>query len=272
VLDTTKVDWDRYQLSDYLRTECLKRDWFGTIPLDPEMSEERLASWLDKPGIIGVKPYYSMLRRRPGSRVDEMTVSIFDYCPHHLLTVLNAYGAWMTLHIPRAERMADPDNIREIKELRERYPNIVLVIAHIGRCYSTPHAQEAIPQLADDPGLYFDISAVYNPVTLRMALEYYGPDRLCWGTDNPVFYMRGRRVHEGREYFDYTSGDFQFNKGRHEPPAVEAQYTLYTYEALKMAKDVCEELRVDRRGVEALLFGTADRLIQRVLAAKPSQQ
>ena len=180
----------------------------------------------------------------------------------------NERGAWVTLHVPKGDRLGHPANIRQIKQLRERYPDVVLVIAHLGRCYTEPHAREGIPPLADDPGLYWDVSATFNPASFRVAMRHIGPERLLWGTDNPVFFMRGRREWRGRTYFNRTSGDFHFNRNEHEPPDVEAKYTLYTYEALKTLKDVCEELRVGREGVQAIFHDNARRLIQSVLDAK----
>jgi hypothetical protein len=272
MLSSASLGWDHEKMNEWLRAEALKRKWYSTVPLDPQATQKELAAWLDKPGVIGVKPYYSMIRRdKRGGRDEALSVGIFDFCPHHLLEVLNDRGGWMTLHVPRPERLADPDNIREIKEIRRRYPKMVLVIAHIGRCYAAPYAEEAIPQLADDPGLYFDTSAVLNPATLRLTIRLCGPERLCYGTDNPVFYMRGRRTWRGREYINLTSGDFEFNKGAHEPPEVEAKYTLYMYEAMKATRDVCEELGVSRQGVEGIFFGNADRLIQGILAAKAAR-
>lgn len=172
------------------------------------------------PTVIGVKPYYSLIAPSRNSRDEYLEAGIFDFLPHHLLEVLNDRRAWVTLHVPRADRLGHPENIREIREIRRRYPDIVLVIAHLGRCHTEPHAAEALPQLADEAGLYFDNSAVLNPATHRIALECFGPERILYGTDNPVFYMRGRRQWQGRRYINRTNHPFHFNKHR-EPPASE---------------------------------------------------
>jgi hypothetical protein len=116
-----------------------------------------------------------------------LEASIFDFLPHHLLEVVNDRRAWVTLHVPRAARLGHPDNIREIREIRRRYPNVVLVIAHLGRCYTEPHALEAIPPLADDPGIYFDSSAVVNPASHRVALQHIGPRRFLYGRTTRFF-------------------------------------------------------------------------------------
>ena len=153
-----------------------------------------------------------------------------------------------------------PANIAEVREIRRRYPRLRLVIAHLGRCYTLAHAREALPQLADDPGLYFDSSAVMNADVHRFALQTLGPERILYGSDNPIFYMRGRRQYRGKTYVNRTSHPFYFNHQR-EPPEVEAKYTLYMYEELRALRQACQQLGLDRSAVEAIFHGNARRLI-----------
>ncbi len=247
--------------NEYVRTECLASGWRALAVLIPQWPADRIAAELDKPGVIGLKPYYSLIGRDPTTRDRYQEAGIFEFLPHHALEVADERGAWITLHVPKAERLGHPDNIREVRELRRRYPNVTVVIAHLGRSYTEPHAREALPQLADDPGLYFDISAVLNPAVLRLAFELLGPDRLLYGTDNPVFYMRGRRQWEGRRYINRTNYPFFFNKER-EAPEVEAGYTLFMYEALRAIKETCAEVGFGPAEVEALFHGNAARLIE----------
>ncbi|GAG51171.1 unnamed protein product, partial [marine sediment metagenome] len=120
--------------------------------------------------------------------------------------------------------------------------------------------QESLPQLADDPGLCFDTAAVMNPDVHRFALETLGPERVVFGTDSPILFMRGRRRWEGRTYVNHTSYPFYFNKDR-EPPAVEAGYTLYLYESLRAIKQACRELGLTRRQIESIFYDNARRLL-----------
>ncbi len=267
VMGHPDLDYDIEASNEYVRTECLKRGWYSLTMLRPEWGAERVAAELAKPGVIGLKPYYALISADRDTRDKHIEASVYEYLPHHALEVADERGAWVTLHVPKAERLGHPDNVREIKEIRHRYPNIVLVIAHLGRCYTEPHAREGLPPLAEDPGLYFDNSAVINPVTHRIALECLGPERILYGTDNPVFYMRGRRQWHGRSYVNRTSHDFFFNKER-EAPEIEATYTLYMYEALFSLKTVCGELGFGGKEIKAIFYDNAERLIASVLAAK----
>ena len=256
------LDYDIPASNAALANACVKQGWRRLAVVCPDWPIESVEAELARPGTLGVKPYYALIPGQdPNSRDKFLEASIFDYLPHEQLALLNARKAWVTLHVPKADRLGHPANIAEIREIRRRYPDIVLVIAHLGRCYTLPHAEEALPQLADDPGLYFDNSAVLNPEVHRFALETIGPERILYGTDNPIFYMRGRRQWRGRSYVNRTSYPFHFNKDR-EPPEIEADYTLLMYEALRAIRQACEQLGLGRDAVEAVFHGNATRLIE----------
>jgi uncharacterized protein len=254
------LDYDLDAENAYNKAHATAYGWWSLALLRPQWPADRVAAELDKPGIIGVKPYYSLISRNPDTRDEHLEAGIFDFLPHHALDVLNERHAWVTLHVPKADRLGHPDNIRDIRELRRRYPNVVLVIAHLGRCYTELHAREALPQLADDPGIFFDNSAVLNPYVHRLALQIIGPERILYGTDNPVFFMRGRRQWRGRTYINRTSYPFHFNTQR-EDALTESGYTLYMYEALLALKDACRQLSIGTAHIEAIFGGNAQRLI-----------
>jgi hypothetical protein len=265
------LDFDIDGGNAWLQGECSKRGWFNLVVIRPQWTQRKLAEALAKPGVIGVKPYYALISQDRDTRDTHLEASIFDFLPHHLLEVVNDRHAWVTLHVPKADRLGHPDNIREIRELRRRYPNIVLVIAHLGRCYTEPHALEAIPLLADDPGIFFDSSAVLNPASHRVALQHLGPGRILYGSDNPIFYMRGRREYHDRSYLNRTSHPFYFNQ-RREPPEVERAYTLFMYEDLRAIKQACAALGItDPRRIEGIFHDNAARLIDGILERKRRQ-
>ena len=265
------LDFDIAGGNLYLQAECPKRGWHSLAVIRPQWPQEKVAKLLDAPGVIGVKPYYALISPSRETRDAHLEASIFEFLPHHILEVINDRHAWVTLHVPKADRLGHADNIREVREIRRRYPHIVLVIAHLGRCYTEPRALEALPQFADDPGLIFDTSAVLNPASHRIALQHFGPQRLLYGSDNPIFYMRGRRQYRDRTYLNRTSHPFHFNKDR-EPPDVEGGYTLFMYEDLRAIKLACEELGItERRHIEAIFHDNAAQLIVDILDRKQNR-
>jgi hypothetical protein len=266
------LDFDLDGGNTYLQRECPPRGWLSLAVIRPQWSQEKVAALLDAPSVIGVKPYYSLISRNPETRDAHLEASIFEFLPHHLLEVVNDRRAWVTLHVPKAARLGHPDNLREVREIRRRYPDIVLVIAHLGRCYTEPHAREALPRLADDPGLFFDTAAVLNPACHRVALEHFGPQRVLYGSDNPILFMRGRRQYRERTYLNRTNYPFHFNRDR-EPPEVEATYTLCLYEDLRAIQQACAELGlVARPQIEAIFHDNAAQLIEGILKRKVSKE
>ena len=262
------LDYDVEGANAYVQAECASRGWHSLAVIRPQWSGEKVAALLDAPGVIGIKPYYALISHDAETRDRHLEASIFEFLPHHVLEVVNDRHAWVTLHVPKAARLGHSENVREIREIRRRYPNVTLVIAHLGRCYTEPHALEALPQFADDPGLYFDTSAVLNPACHRVALQHLGPKRLLYGSDNPIMYMRGCRQYHDRAYINRTSHPFYFNKDR-EPPEVEARYTLFMYEDLRAIKQACTELGiVAREEIEGIFHSNAARLIAGVEARK----
>ena len=247
----------------YLAWDCPPRGWHGLALVRPQWAAEKICELLETPGIIGLKPYYGLISADPTTRDKHIEADIYDYLPPHVLEVANEKRAWVTLHVSKSERLPHPENSRQVQEIRAKYPDLSLVLAHLGRCYTEPHAREGIPPLADDPGLYWDLSAVFNPDVFRIAFENLSPTQLIYGTDNPVFFMRGRRTWEGTSYFNYTSQDFHFNRDRHEPPDVEAEYTLYTYEALRTIREVGAEFDFGEADISAIFRENAAELIQR---------
>lgn len=262
------LDYDTEAGNRYLQQECPPRGWHSLAVVRPQWSQEKIAAVLDMPSVIGVKPYYTLISENRDTRDAHLEDGIFDFLPHPMLEVLNDRQSWVTLHVPKARRLGHPDNIREIREIRRRYPKVSLVVAHLGRCYTEPHAREALPQLADDPGLFFDTSAVLNAACHRIALEHFGPKRVLYGSDNPIFYMRGRRQYEGTTYKNRTSHPFHFNQQR-EAPGVEADYTLFMYEDIYGIKQACTELGLNEpANIAAIFHDNAARLIAKALFHK----
>ena len=143
------------------------------------------------------------------------------------------------------------------------------MIAHLGRSYAGGYARKGFPPLAEDDGILFDTSGVLNPAVFALALDRIGPERLMFGTDQPIFYMRGRRRWEGDQYINLTSGDYSWNVNR-EPPEVEATYTLSLYEAMAACIDTCRALGFDEATLHAIFHANARRLVDRLLAEKES--
>lgn len=225
----------------------------GLFVTRPEYGPEVIAGALDS-GFLGVKPYPDL------APSGDPEVSIYEFLPPAQLELLNERHAIVMLHIPRAGRLAEADNIREILEISERYPSIKLIVAHIGRAYCLPTAEKGLRHFADTPGVYFDTSANLNADVFQLALETIGPERILYGTDLPVMMMRGVREHVGEKYINYTDGDYSWNTNR-KSPAEEADYTFYAYEELRALIEAVQRTGLGKEAFHRILYHNAARLL-----------
>jgi len=217
---------------------------------DPELIAEAISA-----GFLGIKPYPDLAPQ------NTLEVSIYDFLPRSHLKMLDQLGGILMLHLPRAGRIADPANVREILEIYEGFPNIKLIVAHIGRAYCLPTAKKGLRHLVDAKGILFDTAANVNADVLQYALETVGPDRILYGSDLPVMLMRGVREHIGEEYFNYTDADYSWNTNRKSRDE-EAGYTYFLYEELKAIIAAVNRCGLGQDATEKVFYSNCDSLLR----------
>lgn len=208
-------------------------------------------------GFVGIKPYPDLAGR------DDDEISIFEFVPHEHLTVVDAFGGVLMLHLPRKRRLADPENIRELLRIHEKYSAIKIVVAHVGRAFTMPTAEQGLPHFADVPGILFDVAANLNADVMEYALHIVGPDRLLFGSDLPITLMRGMREHVGDTYINYTDGPYSWNTNR-KTPEEEANYTFFIYEELIALKAAFNRAGLGSEEVEKVMYRNAMKMISAV--------
>ena len=117
--------------NDYVSRCSRKHGFPALIFSDPGWSAKKFESGIEAGGFLGAKSYLSLAP----ACLPTAEIRIFDFFPHHQLEVLNRHGWVMMLHIPRNLRLRDPVNLAQMLEIEKRYPDIKLIIAHVGRAY-----------------------------------------------------------------------------------------------------------------------------------------
>ena len=205
-------------------------------------------------GFLGIKPYPDF------SPQGGHEVSIYDFVPRSHLAAVNEFAGVLMLHLPRAGRLCDPDNVREVLEISDEFPDIRLILAHIGRAFCLPTAERGLPHFADRERVYFDTAANLNADVFECALSIIGPDRLLFGSDLPVTMMRGAREHLGETYVNYTDGPYLWNTDR-KTPEEEANYTYYIYEELRALIRAVSRSRLGKDTLEGILYTNGAELL-----------
>jgi len=242
-----------------------KADEFGFPTLfrtDYAMSPEYLEEEIKKGGFLGIKPY--LTNCPPYIPVSE--IRIFDFLPHEHLEVANKNGWIVMLHIPRALRLRDAVNIAQIMEIEEKYPNLKLVVAHIGRAYAKEDIGDAFEILGNSKNLVFDFTANVCDDAIRACIEAVGTKRLLFGSDLPIAFMRMYRIVENGEYFNVVPrglyGDV--SNEAHMRETDETDVTFMIYEQILALKRVAAQLRLTDSQIEDIMFLNAKNLIESV--------
>ncbi|MGQ9684346.1 MAG: amidohydrolase family protein, partial [Anaerolineae bacterium] len=217
--------------ADYLRGELENyRHVYGFLNVLPEWSEGELVRRFRRGRFHGLKPYPTLAP----SHIPPADVTIFDYLPPRHLKVAEEQGWLIMLHIPRADRLADPVNVAHLKRIADEYPALKVILAHVGRAYSPRIAEEGFAALGDTARFYWwDFSANSLQLAVEMLIEAVGPQRILYGSDLPITAARMRRIHEGDNYVNLMrEADWEDSHTRLAPLDERESITFFIYEEI----------------------------------------
>ena len=244
-------------------SECSKKSgWPALYYSDPAETPEELEAHIRGGGFLGVKCY---LNRTP-MYLPEKEIRIFDFFPKNHLALLDRMGAIAMLHIPRDGRLKDPVNLAQMAELKQEFPNVRLIIAHIGRAYTQFDVGNAFDTL-DKLDLMYDFCANCCEYAITEVLRHAGPKKVMFGTDMPILRMRTHRIEENNTYINLVPpglyGDPSQDPHLREVTAEEAEkITFFAYEELLAFKRACKTLGLTKQDVEDVMYNNAYNLIE----------
>lgn len=251
---------DIQMCNDYVGAECKRLGLPGLLRSDYAMTPDFLEEEMARHGLLGLKPY---LTNHP-AYIPASEVRIFDFLPHSHLEAANKNGWIVMLHIPRAKRLRDALNIAQIMEIEEKYPDLKLVVAHIGRAYSKEDLGDAFDTLKNTKNLVFDFTANLCDDAIKACIEACGTKRLLFGTDAPIAYMRMYRiVLEDGTYCNVVPKGF-YGDGSNVDGLIEEErddFTIMIYEQLRALKRVALDLKLRDSDIEDIMYNNSKRLI-----------
>lgn len=238
--------------------ECINMGGTGLFCTKYDTPLSVIEEAITKRGFKGIKPYPS---NRP-AYIPLGESRIFDFLPHNQLKLLNDLGTVVLLHIGRDMRLKDPVNVAQLMEIEEKYPNLKLIVAHIGRAYSPEDLGDAFETLKHTKNMMFDFCANTLSEAMEECLKAVGPKRLMYGTDMPVTKMRMRRISENGIYknivpkglYGDVSGDIHMLETENE------ELTCFLYEQLRAFKKAAENLNLTKEDINDVFYGNASRL------------
>ena len=246
-------------LNNYVKESAEKYGLPTLFRSSYDMDPEELERLVKEGGFLGLKPY---LRDCP-LYIPDNEIRIFDFLTPEQLKMADKHGWIIMMHIPRRGRLRDAVNLAQLMEIEEKYPNVKLVVAHIGRAYTKEDIGNAFDILGRTKNMYFDFTANLLDDAIKACIQAVGTKRLIFGSDLPVAIMRMFRITENGDYYNVVPrglyGDI--SKEAHMRETDETNVTLMIYEQILAMKRVAADLHLKDNEVEDIFYGNAKRLL-----------
>ena len=229
----------------------------------PNQSAQEIEQKIREGGFLGLKSYLDLSPKY----LPEAEIRIFDFFPKHQLKKLDEMGAICMLHIPRHGRLKDPVNIQQILEIKREFPNVKLIIAHIGRAYTREDVGNAFEYLTQAPDLMYDFCANCCEYAITELIRNVGVKHVMFGLDLPILRMRTHRIEENGTYINLIPpglyGDpSQDSHLREVSPEEAEKITFFAYEELLALKRAAKTLNLSREDIEDIMHNNAVNLIE----------
>lgn len=225
---------------------------------DYYMSGDFVEEQVVKGGFQGLKPYLDNCRKD----VSGADAEIFDFLPEEHLKVADKLGLKVVLHISKPDRLKNKTNIKQLMEIEQKFPNVKLIVAHIGRAYTPDDFGNAFDVLKNTKNMMFDFCANTLPEATERCINAVGTKRVLFGTDMPIAKMKMYRITEGGNYINVVPrglyGDL--SKASHMRETDEPDITNFTYEIIRGFKKTAEKLSLSKKDVEDIMCNNAMKL------------
>ncbi|MBN1292781.1 MAG: amidohydrolase family protein [Candidatus Latescibacteria bacterium] len=235
---TASPEADTKGMNNYVAKMGYEGKCVPLMMVRPEWDPEEIEREFLAGDFVGFKPYPGMVKG-----ISSGEVGIFEFLPHEQWEILNRHKKSVMLHIGRKERFADAENIHDLLTAREKYPDVTIIIAHLGRSYNPYYLRIGLGKMGNPEGFYFDTTAVVNPDVYDMAFAKIPLQNILYGSDMHVLLWHGKREWDERNYYNFTRENFSWNTNR-KSPEEEAAYTIFLYEQMKSILDA-----MDRHGL-----------------------
>jgi len=254
---------DMVAANDYVSASAAAHQFPALIYAHPTWTGKDLEKRIRRGRFLGAKVYLNL----SPAYLPEKEIRIFDFLPPHQLDVLNRNKCVVMLHIPRDGRLRDPVNLAQMLEIERTWPDIRLIIAHVGRAYCDEDMGNAFEILKATKRMVVDFSANTNDHTFEAAIRSLGPERCLFGSDMPITRMRMHRICESGRYINVVPrglyGDVSGDKNMREVDGPEADLlTFFMYEEVLAIKRAVERIGLGRADVESIFYSNAKRFLR----------
>ena len=250
---------DRF-LADELRNDPASG---GLMLVHPGMTADHAEERVRSLGLLGFKPY-----RFYSQSGDPVGCPLTDFMPEHLIAVADRLGLVVMMHLAKRDAVADPENVRDVLRLSEKYPGAKWVLAHCARSYSAWAIERAARQLRGLPNVWYDTSSVCESDSFDALYTGVGADRVMYGSDDlPVGVTRGKYVAFGYAWAFLSESNHGLNLSH-----CDGRMTFTRYEQLRAMRRAATRLGMTRDQTSALFHDTAATLVASARGKNPNPQ
>ena len=252
---------DTVQSNQYVKDKAKEYHLPALYLSRPEQPAEEIEQAVLEGGFKGLKVY---LEFAP-SYIPTNEIRIYDFLPKEHLALADRHGWVVQLHIPRPRRLADPVNYVQLYEIEQKFPNLQLLVAHLGRAYADEDIGNSLEYLKHTEKTVWDFTANTNAYVMEQVLRYFGPERFIYGSDFPIFRMKARRVVENGFYINEipagSLGDVSADPHMREIPYPDAgQITFFIYEEIAACKKTTEKLGFGKKEIQKIFYENSARI------------
>lgn len=225
----------------------------GEILVRPGDTGEELERRLVHPGIRGFKCYHIL-----SGEENTWNCTIDEYLPEAAWEIANRKKMCITLHMVRDLALADPENLRYIREMAAKYPDAVLILAHAARSFASWTGVESVAYVADLENVWFDFSAICESPAMLQILKKTGTSRCMWGSDYPISMMQGKAISLADGFYWIYQRDLDQFSGK-----TPIHSWLIGTENLMAVRQACILAELHEAEIEAIFYSNAAGLFDR---------
>jgi predicted TIM-barrel fold metal-dependent hydrolase len=246
-----------FEASNRFLAEQVRKDKqsAGLMLVHPTLSADEAEERVLSLGLVGFKPY-----RFYAKSGDAVNCPLTDFMPEHLIAVADRHGLLIMMHLAKPDAIADPENVRDILRLSEKYPGAKWVLAHCARSYSAWAIERAAKQLRGLANVWCDTSSVCESDAFDALYTGVGADRVMYGSDDlPVGVLRGKYVAFGYAWSFLSETNHSLSLSH-----CDGRMTFTRYEQLRAMHRASARLGMTREQTQALFHDTAAALVNGV--------
>jgi len=215
---------------------------------------------LENKKVKGLKVYYDFVKK------DYKDIIISDFLPEVFLEKLNSLKKPLMLHVPGSS-INEAKNISELIRISKDFPNLKIILAHIGRCSTKKDLVESLSTIKNLTNIVLDTSTITSAEAFEEAIKIFGVNRILYGSDSPYSNTNGRIINVPgkiknpfitQKVFPWTLPYLRKWYLQNKP-----ELTFLVYHQLDAMRKASKKLRLGKEDIERIFYKNAKKLLAR---------